>query len=299
MKPTIYALALLALLALARPALCQTTNIADLSQLLQGDREPLTHKLSDLDGAWRRLSLGGSVEGGNPASAYLSLFTGMGGASDAYYTQGRLVTVAGETYLVAYRRQTKPIDFAALMRSGGQNDFPKPEPLTPDTVLSLSLLNLRTAGSLNDIRPFDMQQEMTATQQAASAAGAASARSASQTSVSNLKQLALGILQYQQDNDENMPPMKDAVTVKKAILPYVKSDETFVQPDTKRPYKPNASLSKRNLASFNDPATMVILYEDAPDRDNTRAVAFMDGHVKRIPESQWPSLKSASHVPGP
>lgn len=292
MKPTIYALALLALLALARPALCQTTNIADLSQLLQGDREPLTHKLSDLDGAWRRLSLGGSVEGGNPASAYLSLFTGMGGASDAYYTQGRLVTVAGETYLVAYRRQTKPIDFAALMRSGGQNDFPKPDPLTLDTVLSLSLLNLRTAGSLNDIRPFDIQMEVTATRQAA-------AQNASQTSVTNLKQLGLGLMMYMQDNDELLPSLKDATALKKAIYPYVKNDQIFLQPDTKRPYKPNTSLSKRGLASFNNPATMVVLYEDAPNQDNTRAVTFMDGHVKRIPESQWPSLKSASHVPGP
>jgi len=298
MKRTNWALALLGLLAFARPAHCQTTNLTDMGQLLQGDRAPLTHKLSDLDETWRRLSLGAS-DGGNPTSAYLSLFTGLGGASDVYYTQGRLETVAGETYLVAYRRQAKPIDFAALMRSSLRNDVPKPEPLTPDTVLSLSLLNLRTAGSLNDIRAFDMQQEMAATQQAAAQLDAASAQSKSQTSLSNLKQMSLGMLQYVQDNDENMPPMKDAATVKNAIYPYVKSDQIFLQPDTKRPYQPNSSLSGRSLATFKDPATMVTFYEDAPDQDNTRAVAFLDGHAKRIPESQWPSLKSASHVPGP
>ena len=29
-----------------------------------------------------------------------------------------------------------------------------------------------------------------------------------------------------------------------------------------------------------------------------RFLLFLDGHVKRIPESQWPALKAASHVPG-
>lgn len=305
-------LSALALLALSRPTLCQGLNMQDMSALLHGSLTPLAHKLSDLDGTWRRVSTSASADGGNPAQAYLSLFSG-GDTGNVYYTQGRTVTVGEETYLVAYHRQTPPFDFVALMRSGNNASPPKPTPLTPDTVLSLSLLNLRTAGSLNDIRPFDMQQEMTSSRQATAQSDplnvavpsrsvqtlAVDTQGASQTSVSNLKQLGLGLIQYVQDNDENLPPMKDAATMKKAILPYAKSEKIFIQPDTKRPYKPNTSLSKRNLASFNDPATMVVLYEDAPDQDNTRAVAFMDGHVKRIPESQWPSLKQTSHVPGP
>ncbi len=299
MKQTDGALVLLGLLALARPVLSQTANTADLGALLQGDKTPLTHKLSDLDTTWRRLSLGASADAGNPASAYLSLFVGLGSGSDVYYTQGRMVSVAGETYLVAYRRRAKPLDVTALMRPNGQNDMPKPDPLTPDTVLSLSLLNLRVAGSLNDIRAFDIQQEMLAVQQTAISADAASTQHNSLSSVSNLKQVSLGLLQYVQDYDENLPPMKDAATVKKAIYPYVKSDQIFIQPDTKRPYKPNSSLSGRSLATFSAPATMVTFYEDAADQDNTRAVAFLDGHVVRIPEAQWPSLKRASHVPGP
>lgn len=314
MKPTLYALALLGLLASAHPVFSQTVQMPPtMETLLRGDQAPLTHKLGDLDGTWRRLSLGNSSDSGNPAQAYLSLFSG-GGMGDVYYTQGQTAAVGSETYLIAYHRQTPPFDFAALIRAGNSATPPKPIPLTPDTVLSLSLLNLRTAGSLNDIRPFDLQQEIAASRQTAAqmedmGVGDTTApqvvtlpaedQSASQTSVRNLKQLSLGLLEYAQDWDETLPPMNDAATVKKTLLPYVKSEQIFLQPETHRPYKANTSLSKRTLASFKDPATMVVFYEDAPDKDNTHAVAFLDGHVKRIPESQWPALKAASHVPGP
>lgn len=289
----------------------QTISALDMSTLLRGDQTPLTHKLSDLDGTWRRLSVSASADSANPGQAYLSLLSGAGTA-DYYYTQGKTETVGSETYLVAYHRQTPTFDFAALMRAGNSATPPKLIPLTPDTVLSLSLLNLRTAGSLNDIRPFDMQQEISAgmgpetgskfafeTKTVEAGDTTVSTVESDSQSVRSLKQLSLGLIQYVQDYDENLPPMKDAATVKKALLPYVKDKQVFVQPDTQRPYKVNTSLSKRSLASFNDPATMVIFYEDAPDADNMRAVAFLDGHVKRIPEAQWPALKRASHVPGP
>ena len=297
------ALLLLAtLLALSRPAFCQTFNATDMGALLRGDQTPLTHKLSDLNGTWRRFSTGSSTD---VSQFYLGLMTGMG-SNDAFYTQGRTETFGGETYLIAYRRQMPPLDMAALMRAGSSQNQPKPIPLTPDTVLSLSLLNLRTTGSLDDIRAFDMPQEISASRQTASLMGDVGVGDTTVTtattepaSVSNLKQLGLGLMQYVQDWDETLPSMKDAATVKTALLPYVKNEQLFMQPDTKRPYRPNASLSKRSLASFDNPATMVVLYEDAPEPDNTRAVAFLDGHVKRVPESEWPRLKSASHVPGP
>jgi len=91
--------------------------------------------------------------------------------------------------------------------------------------------------------------------------------------------------------------MQSAAVTKKAIFPYVKSDDVFQYPMTHEPYLPNKSLSGRSLASFNSPSDMVAYYEAVPTPGGTRAVLFMDGHVKRIPESQWPALKAASHVP--
>ena len=31
-----------------------------------------------------------------------------------------------------------------------------------------------------------------------------------------------------------------------------------------------------------------IYYEASPAPDNTRALCFLDGHVKRVPEAEWP-----------
>ena len=76
---------------------------------------------------------------------------------------------------------------------------------------------------------------------------------AASSSDSNLKQLGLAMIQYTQDYDEMMPPMKDAATAKKALYPYVKSDDVFLSPKTHQPYLPNTSLSHRSLASFNEP----------------------------------------------
>jgi prepilin-type processing-associated H-X9-DG protein len=42
---------------------------------------------------------------------------------------------------------------------------------------------------------------------------------------------------------------------------------------------------------------MVVIYEDSPAPDGTRGVAFLDGHAKRINESDWPAIKKASKIP--
>ncbi|MBV9851884.1 MAG: hypothetical protein JO250_19630 [Armatimonadetes bacterium] len=293
--PLLPILLLFALTGLARPAVCQEP--AGLRALLSGNAAvPLTIKLSDLNGDWRRVPVGLPADSGNMMAMYATLFSG--GAGDVYYTKGDTVTVGVDQFLVAYHVPTPKIDFQALERSGGQP--PKPVKLTPDTTLSLSLLNLHTVNSLSDIRPFDLQREIAESGAPSPLAGLMGARDDQNLgiqSLSNLKQLGLAVLQYTQDHDETLPPMQDAATVKKAIYPYVKSDAVFINPLSKQPYVPNTSLSHRKLASVSAPASLVLYYEATPAPDNTRAVLFMDGHVKRIPESQWLHLKAASHVP--
>ena len=161
----------------------------------------------------------------------------------------------------------------------------------PDTVLTLSLINIRQIAGLDDVRAFTPQTLEAARQQAEAAYQS--------QSLINLKQLGLELSQYMQDNDERLPPMQSAAATQKAIYPYIKSDAVFVHPRTHQPYQPNSSLSGRTLASFADPATMVVYYEPAPAPDGTRGVVFLDGHAKRIREDQWPALKAASHVPNP
>lgn len=82
------------------------------------------------------------------------------------------------------------------------------------------------------------------------------------TSLSNLKQLALGIIQYSQDHDEKMP---DAVSWVDEIMPYVKTEAIFHDPSApageKWSYAYNLALSHKSLAQFDAPAQTVMLFE--------------------------------------
>jgi len=185
-------------LTLAVPALGQSM---DFQQLLSGKEFPNTLKFKDLNGDWRRLSIGttDAAKGGtgdslsqlmqmgmmsekgkgkgkdDAAGAMLgmSLLGGLfgGGGSQApepvYYTKGQTVTVGSETFLLTYRYQKPAVNLMQLAmetdKSGKDPDFSKMAAagkLTPDSPLTLSLINIKAITTLSNIRPFDMEQEM-------------------------------------------------------------------------------------------------------------------------------------------
>ncbi len=283
-------LASFSLLAVAHPAACQspTPKSTEFAASLSGASLPLSLKLKDLDGNWRTFS---SSDASNQVQSYMAMMTGS--SHDTYYTKGETETLGGELYLIAYHQKLS-LDMAGMMR-GGPSQGPVRPTLTPDTELSLCLLNLHTAGSLNDIQPFSLQEALLPP----SPPPAPVMPSAAEASVSNLKQLGLGLIQYTQDNNETLPPMQNASAAKAALFPYIKSESIFEQPPSHTFYHPNASLSRRKLASFDSPATMVVYFETSPQADGRRAVLFLDGHVKRLEDPEWQQLKAASHVPSP
>lgn len=116
-------------------------------------------------------------------------------------------------------------------------------------------------------------------------------------SMSNLKQLSLGMIQYAQDHDETLP---DAEHWMDELLPYVKNENLFHDPsspaDQPYGYAFNKALSKAKLAQFDAPANTVLLFESTLGvrnaADTGQSVprpgrysggtdyAFADGHVK-------------------
>jgi hypothetical protein len=102
---------------------------------------------------------------------------------------------------------------------------------------------------------------------------------------------------YASDYDETLPPMKDAAEVKKALLPYVRSETIFVQPGTDEPYEPNLILSGKKIAHIEYPNQMIVFYEKTAATDGTRAAAFLDGHAKRVSAAEWERLKKLSKIP--
>jgi hypothetical protein len=111
----------------------------------------------------------------DPAAAALgmsflgALFGGGGGEREApvYYTKGQTLTVGGETFLIAYRSRRAGTNFLQMAMEaeakGREPDFAQLSgagKLTPDTPLSLSLVNVKSIAAIDDIRPFDLNQEI-------------------------------------------------------------------------------------------------------------------------------------------
>jgi hypothetical protein len=139
MRKTITSLAI----AVATIGLFSNTSVSaqpNLNDILNGKSIPSTVKLKDLNPEWRGLSTSGQFEFANTFQTIFSSFFG-GALNASYYTKGQTVNIGTETYIVAYSLQDKP------------------EKITADTPLSLSLLNLKTIGSLNNIRVFNLKTE--------------------------------------------------------------------------------------------------------------------------------------------
>ncbi len=106
-----------------------------LTSILSGNNIPTSIKLKELTPEWRVMSTNGQLEIGN-LQAFIGLWGG-GAFATNYYTKGQTVVVGSETYIVAY-------SLLALA-----------DKVSPEMPLSLSLLNLKTIGSMSNIRAFE------------------------------------------------------------------------------------------------------------------------------------------------
>jgi hypothetical protein len=112
----------------------------NLNEILAGKTVPNTIELKDFTPQWRGLSTSGQFEIGNNFQTMFASFFG-GSLNASYYTKGQTISLAGETYLVAYSLQEQP------------------DKISTNTKLTLSLLNLKTIGSLTNIRSFNLATE--------------------------------------------------------------------------------------------------------------------------------------------
>ena len=282
--------ALLMLVVLVAPTLASAAPAkggqpASFKSLLSGKVVPLSLKLKELNNTWRRFTL---VETGGMGAIFGPVAT-VGGA---YYTKGDTVTVAGETFLLAYRQQGAQISLYQMVASGPGGA--QMEELTAESPVTLSLLSLRNLAGMNDIRPFDLQQELAEYKKASEQAAQTASQMGGGES-NNLQQLALAVQMYISDYDA-LPPLGDAETAAQALMEYVSDDTVFTDPSTGDAYAVNSSLSGKSLSEIDDPAQAVVFYQAEPGNDGKRGVAFLDGHVQRVSDSQWEELRASSGI---
>ncbi|MES2463265.1 MAG: hypothetical protein V4671_22005 [Armatimonadota bacterium] len=98
----------------------------------------------------------------------------------------------------------------------------------------------------------------------------------------NLRQIAIAMMMYVQDNDQTFPQMQSAAQVQNRLRPYLKNMPSFSCPVTRQPYQPVKALSGKPLASIKYPATTPMLSEAKAHPDGTKHTAYAEGHVKSV-----------------
>ena len=282
-------------IAVATNALAQN---ATFPELFAGKQYPLALRLQDLDENWRRITVSSGGDSLNAATLYRAMLTGSGSFSPGvYYTKGQTVLIGNETYLVAYRAQPKQVVDAQVMALAMRgNSPPETEKATAQTPLCLALLNLRTTGSFNDIRAFNLDAELTGSEAAPGTEDERRAKEAGEASLKNLRKLGTAVMTYERER-KVLPLLTDAKTAQEELILYVSQKDVFLQPDTRKPYQANAALSGHKLAEFARPERVAVFYEAAAGADNARGVLFLDGHADRIAEQQWKRIKQDSQLP--
>jgi hypothetical protein len=300
------------LLSLICPAFGEA-RVSSLADMIAGTSIPHTIKLKELSPDWQRVTVAGEMMlgmGGMMQSSMQmlgSMFGGGGASNDAIYTRGASIKIADQEYLIGYRLPSQGVDLGAMMAMGGAAPgapgaapkVPKRPPVTPETDLSLVLINLRAIASFSDIHPFDMAEAMKPGPPGLleNLFNKSKEKAEATSATANMKQLAAGIMMYCQDWDETLPAMRDAASLKQAIEPYVRNESAFRSPATGQAFQPNVHLSGRRLKQLPLPASVVMLYSAVPEPDGSRVVARADGAVRTVRPDEWKQLAESQRLP--
>lgn len=285
------------------------------SDILAGKSIPLALKIGDLQQGWQQFTIDGQqdslvdfvmlVSSGEPDPSQLI---------QTFYTNGQTIASAGESYLVVYQRprifpkQGEGRSSYRSRHSGPSMETQLARLLTADTPLTLSLLNLSAAGNLMNIRPFNLQAELTASAKDRERLIREDKQAQRQQSVGHLTQLGHMIRAYAQRHKGVLPSMGSYEKLNNAIdytpgemMEY--DEPAMPMPTAETPetpeitYATNPTLSQKKLAAFHDQSWIPTVYEAQMASDGTRGVLFLNGAVKRISEAEWRKLKRAAKIP--
>lgn len=242
------------------------------------------------------MSQGPSGGGGGGMEAFLLM-----SILNSYWTKADMVTMGGHEFLVTYKLElglrSNATDhdgtpFAATLRLAlVRTDLIasiSPDPATSAAHV-LELLNKAKIPVDQDVEVIQIPEAQTTTAailypvfaQAKSAAKATA-------TLSNVKQMALGVMIYMSDYDDVYPYPQSVAAVKFVTYPYIKNKEIYktLNPNGGQ-FLFNMSLGGVESVSIENPAETVLWYETQAWPDGRRAVAFADGHAKLVSTEEW------------
>jgi hypothetical protein len=115
--------------------------------------------------------------------------------------------------------------------------------------------------------------------------------------LSNMKQIRLGIVMYENDHGDRFPNMSDVTILRQTLFKYIPCGvNIFEISRLHQPLGVNTSLSGLDASRIKNPEKTIEVYEVTPDRDGKRCVLFVSGDTDRIDSSAWDSLKVISDI---
>ena len=112
---------------------------------------------------------------------------------------------------------------------------------------------------------------------------------------SHMRQLSLAAMMFGQDHNDRFPDMSTPASIERDLMPYAHSKNTFTCP-AGHVYYGNPAMSGKSMSQINSPATEVLFYESDNAHLEGSNVAYADGHIKWLRESQWEALKQSSGI---
>ncbi len=114
-------------------------------------------------------------------------------------------------------------------------------------------------------------------------------------SSSNLKELHYAASVYAENHQGKLPPLGSVSEARAALNSPGRSVSWEIIRAPGRLYQPNPTLGGKVLDKIADADQIVLFYEPG-ERYGYRAVVFADGHTKRIPRANWPTVKKQSGI---
>lgn len=276
MRPLV-ALALLSLASLGSPQ-----TVAD---ALRGNAKPIL--TADLPDGYRAVSLS-MGEGMGGLSPYLLMGVGMGNSSDQDPRSKILFGLMGTTFVdpdefAALLDGKRPrirayvLDLGAVMGSASRNTK-VPTPVFAETWIE--------AGRILQWSPRPAMTKAAILEAFGRSDVPGDSPSDKSVGLSNVKQVALGIMLYCSDADDVFPFANSSAEAKRAVMPYTKSEDVWNSPAGGRILY-NTALSGVSATSIVAPAETLLVWEETTYPDGKRAVGYTDGHAMRRDESEW------------
>lgn len=299
-------------------------EVKSVADVIFGKAFPLSMKPADIPAEFRpvKLKVAGSGGGGllDIMGTMMMPFMMMGGASsqnaegseimslmDMSWTKGDVVRMQGKDFIVTYKWN---LDLMQAMAKPAAE--PSAETKPGDVVKAMELtLTLVAVDGLTSISPvngftkddllklIDRLSKPKPDEPAAAPdepEGAATVETGpgdqGAQALSNVKQIALGMMMYISDNDDLFPYAQSTKAVQYVTYPYLKNFDVW------KTNNPNGSQFYFNMAvagvsasDIQKPAETVLFYESATRPDGRRTVAFTDGHAKLVSEAEWAKLQ--------